>query len=280
MRYIVAVSGGVDSVVLLDRLVRDGVHELVVAHFDHGIRPESDADARFCRALAAQYGLPFETCREELGETASEATARARRYVFLRRVAEEYGAKIATAHHRDDLIETMAINLTRGTGWRGIAVFGDNTIERPLLSEAKAAIYDYALRYNLEWVEDETNQTDAYLRNRLRARLSSLPADSRQQLIELYGLQSQLRLHIDKLVEQLVVSVEGRAAFRQLDEVVALELLRQKTDGRLTRPQLRRFLEGLKSLPNGSRMTLGGKLMARLGRETFSIQPLESTGKR
>ena len=79
-RYIVAVSGGVDSVALLDMLARLSDHELIVAHFDHGIRSDSAEDALFVSGLAEQYGLPFEMRREELGSNASEDLARTRRY--------------------------------------------------------------------------------------------------------------------------------------------------------------------------------------------------------
>src|SRR3989344_5293986 len=116
MNYIVAVSGGVDSVVLLDMLIKQKEHNLVVAHFDHGIRVDSDADARFVWELAKKYELSFEVRREELGDAASENTARSHRYAFLRDIAKKYSATIVTAHHADDVVETIAINLTRGTG--------------------------------------------------------------------------------------------------------------------------------------------------------------------
>jgi tRNA(Ile)-lysidine synthase len=82
MKYLVAVSGGIDSVVLLHKLVAAGEHELVVAHFDHGIREDSAEDARFVKGLAEHYGLPFVMKREELGKTAGEEQARTRRYAF------------------------------------------------------------------------------------------------------------------------------------------------------------------------------------------------------
>ena len=132
MRYVVAVSGGVDSVVLLHQMVQDGGSELVVAHFDHGIREDSDLDAQFVRELAQSYRLPCEVRREELGSGASEELARNRRYAFLREVAKKHRATIVTAHHMNDIPETIAINLTRGTGWRGLAVLGSD-VHRPLL---------------------------------------------------------------------------------------------------------------------------------------------------
>ena len=104
MKRVVAVSGGVDSVVLLDMLADEGVN-IVVAHFDHGIRPDSAADAWFVKALAARYGVEYIGKREELGADASEELARERRYAFLHEVAQKHHAKLVTAHHLDDLIE-------------------------------------------------------------------------------------------------------------------------------------------------------------------------------
>ena len=132
--YILAVSGGVDSVSLLNMLV--GSHrdlnknlqfttsnfQLVVAHFDHGIRKESGDDAQFVSDLAAQHGLPFELGHANLGMDTSEEDARVARYNFLRQCCDKYNTTfVITAHHQDDLVETALINLIRGTSWRGLA---------------------------------------------------------------------------------------------------------------------------------------------------------------
>jgi tRNA(Ile)-lysidine synthetase-like protein len=120
-RYVVAVSGGVDSVVLLDALSKLPNLELVVAHLDHGIREDSIEDRRFVASLAASYGLVFEYGEGRLGSGASEATAREARYNFLRGVKMKHDAKaIITAHHQDDLIETAILNMLRGTGRKGL----------------------------------------------------------------------------------------------------------------------------------------------------------------
>ena len=91
MAYLVAVSGGVDSVVLLDVMAAQAAEPLIVAHVDHGIRGEaSAADARFVAALAAHYGLPFVSTQLKLGPNASEAAAREARYDFLLDAAAQY----------------------------------------------------------------------------------------------------------------------------------------------------------------------------------------------
>lgn len=198
MNIVLAVSGGVDSVVLLDavvshRLAELGTHlpsctTIVVTHFDHGIRSDSHEDSRLVRELAKKYGLLFESTREELGSEASETYARERRYLFLRQVCKKYNATLVTAHHQDDLIETILINLLRGTSWRGLAAMSEvsdetfkdpsNTVLRPLLGTTKQRLLEYAQKYNLKWREDSTNADQAYLRNYVR--LTMLPTMRRK----------------------------------------------------------------------------------------------------
>ena len=235
--------------VLLDQLTRKN-YELVVAHVDHGIRPESAADARFVRALAQQYRLPYVETRLDLGDRASEAAARQARYAFLRREAKKHDARIATAHHADDVIETIALNLVRGTGWRGLAVFGASDIERPLLGLTKAELYDYALTQRLEWVEDASNHTDIYLRNRLRKKLTSLDIDLKQRLLKLWAQQQMQKVAIYREAQQFLPTGEfSRYFFTMLPRDNAVELLRLTLEWRghlITRPHAERMLLALK----------------------------------
>lgn len=226
MTYVVAVSGGVDSVVLLDALVRAG-HDCLVAHFDHGIRDNSAADARFVAALAQAYGLPFVMRREELGRHANEAVARNRRYRFLREIAMQHRhAVIVTAHHRDDIIETMALNIQRGTRWRGIAGMDTAGIYRPLHSWTKEAIHAYACRHRLEWCEDETNTREDYTRNRLRRRLHvHLNEVTKQKLYELWLAQCHLRRQIENQTKRFDNQLESRYFLTAIDQSTAEELL-------------------------------------------------------
>lgn len=170
-KYIAAVSGGVDSIVLLDMLAKQPGVELVLAHFDHGIREDSTEDALFARELASKYGLQIEIERVELGNTASEAEAREARYDFLKRVQQKHGAVgIITAHHQDDLLETSIINLLRGTGHRGLhSLKSRPELLRPLLNLKKVDVLEYAKERSLKWREDSTNQDTKYLRNKIRA---------------------------------------------------------------------------------------------------------------
>lgn len=275
MKYLVAVSGGIDSVVLLDMLAKGGKNDLIVAHFDHGIREDSAADARFVEGLAKRYGLEYVTKREELGAGAGEALARKRRYAFLRSMANKYQAAIITAHHQDDIIESIAINLIRGTGWRGLAVFAAEDIGRPLLRFSKEDIRTYALANRLEWVEDSTNAEDTYLRNRLRRDIKSqLAGPQKERLIELWKRQTKVKEKIKREVTGLYdEKAWSRYFMTMIDQVSARELLREavkkKTGTTLTRPQAERALLAVKTARAGSVFEAGSGIKLRFTATTF-----------
>lgn len=275
MKYLVAVSGGVDSVVLLDMLAKTE-HHLIVAHVDHGIRgEESAADARFVRALAKKYQVPFVMTELNLGASASEEQAREGRYEFLFAQAEKFGATVATAHHRDDLVETVALNLTRGTGWRGLGVLDRPGITRPLLALTKAQLYDYALKNRLEWVEDATNGTDAYLRNRLRAKLAKAEVD-KQQIADLRSSQLQLRRDIDREAARVAARAHhSRYFINMLDTTVAAEVLgaqiAAKYGYRPVRQQLVAGLHAIKTAKPGTEYQLGQGITLKFTARNYTL---------
>ena len=183
-RVLVAVSGGADSVTLL-RLLHGLGLDLAVAHIDHGLRgPESDADAAFVRALAEELGLPVFVERVEVAPGNVQAAARAARYAAFGRAARAAGASVlATAHHADDLAETVLMQLARGAGPGGLGgvpvsrpLAPDSPVRvvRPLLAVAKADLAACAEAEGWAWREDASNTTGRYRRNRVRHRL--LPA--------------------------------------------------------------------------------------------------------
>lgn len=231
--YIAAVSGGIDSVALLHMLHSKRAHRLIVVHVDHGIRSDSHEDARFVQGLAAQYELPFEMLRLELGADASEGTARTGRYAFLRSMATKYEADaIVTAHHQDDQIETAVINMLRGTMRRGlVALRSREDIRRPLLTMTKQEIREYVMKHQLEWCEDSTNASDKYLRNRVRARLhGSLTTAKRTQIVSLLQTIEADNALIDTQVAELLHPFETalpRVYFSEIDAGVLFELIAQ-----------------------------------------------------
>jgi len=272
----------VDSVVLLDMLASGTVPisyfpipnpKFIIAHFDHGIRTDSAQDAVFVASLAKKYNLPFETKREELGPDASEDRARTRRYDFLRAVAEKYDAKIVTAHHADDVIETIAINLYRGTGWRGLAVL-DSDIIRPLTDMTKLEILNYAREHELIWHEDITNADDKYLRNRIRHSLTEIDDDTKRQLLGLWVEQKSLKQSIDDEVKKLVGDgpTYDRYFFININYQTGMECLRHIVDARLTRPQLLKTLHAIKTAKPSKNYQVGGGVEINFTSRNFTIK--------
>ncbi len=272
MKYIVAVSGGVDSMALLHMLATSTTHELVVAHVDHGIRQNSHEDARFVEWMARQYGVQFELVRLGLGPNASEASARQARYEWLDGIKQKHGAHaVVTAHHQDDVFETVALNTVRGTGWRGLASLrsGDDRY-RPLLGLSKAQLLRYAIDHQLEWREDSTNEDVRYTRNWLRhGVIPRLTAEQRAALHKLVVTQHDLRTLIDSDVKKLTHELIDKDGVRRyqlimLPETVSLEVLREASSCQLTPPQVRKLLHFVKTGRRGTKLHVGNKLHASL----------------
>ncbi len=185
-----AVSGGADSICLLHWLhhLHSAVpFSLVAAHFNHQLRgEESDADETFVRDLCAQWGIPLTVGRGDAAAFSAreglsiEEGARTLRYAFLAQAAEAEGcALIATAHNADDNAETVLLHLLRGTGLAGLTGIPPvrGNIVRPFLSTKREEILAYLDRNQLPHVEDSSNQSDAFLRNRVRRQLVPLLDD-------------------------------------------------------------------------------------------------------
>lgn len=254
-KYLIAVSGGVDSVVLLDMLAKK--HEnILVAHFDHGIREDSKEDAIFVRQLAVKYGVKFFTKREELGANASEEKARRARYKFLRELSEKQNATIVTAHHLDDVVETIIINMVRGTGWRGLAVLNAEDIYRPLINFKKQEIINYAKQNNLKWREDSTNSLNVYMRNIVRHKID-LNNEQKNELQILHQEQIRLAEEIKSEVTSLLKSIKNdnkisRYFINSIDQASAYEIIRELTKGELTPNQIDSVINAIKTQRNGA----------------------------
>lgn len=208
--------------VLLERFFRDEPENIVVAHFNHGTRTSADLDEQFVFSRCKELKVPFETMKIMLGEGVSEELARQKRYDFLYHVANKYGGEIYTAHHLDDLIESIAINLIRGTGWRGLTPFSDNRIHRPFIEMGfyKTDILRFAAENKLLFREDPTNSTDDYLRNRVRSKLLIMPRAEKERLIDFYKRQTIIRHEIEKLCESLLIFLLMKNSSDEIKECV------------------------------------------------------------
>ena len=207
-RVVLAVSGGIDSMVLLDAAVETLDHDrIVIATFDHATgRVAARASALVVERATA---LRIECARARArGAPTSEAALREARWSFLRRVAASERA-IVTAHTRDDQIETVLMRAMRGAGARGLAgLYARTPTSRPLLGFARTEIARYAETRNLEWIEDPSNTSPCYLRNRLRHDL--LPAlravhpmiDA--ELLAIAERAAEWRADVDETVDLLI----------------------------------------------------------------------------
>ena len=182
-KILVAVSGGIDSMVLTDLLHQAGF-SFGIAHVNFDLREsESDADATFVENRARTYGVPFHLTRfDTLAEATQrsesiQSTARRLRYGWFRQVQTQHGyVALATAHHLNDVLETVLLNLTRGTGLAGLrgmpirSALSETApaLVRPLWFATRAAIEMYAQQRGLDWREDASNQSDKYSRNKIR----------------------------------------------------------------------------------------------------------------
>lgn len=267
-RYVIAVSGGVDSVSLLDIIAKQKGVELIVAHLDHGIRPDSKLDQQLAGNLAQQYGLAYETKRLKLGSDASEQLARDARYEFLSKVMKDHdAAAIITAHHQDDVIETSIFNLLRGTGRKGLtSLRSSNGLIRPLLGVTKNQIQQYAVEHNLTWREDSTNAQLKYSRNKIRHKLATTKDKSAvtrlQTQISNMKVTNQL---LDQEIDGLLTSMTkdkglDRLKFINLPHKLALELmahwLRQNDISSYDSKLLNKLVVAAKTYRNDSKFSI------------------------
>lgn len=217
MKYVVGVSGGIDSMVLLDMMSKDSTNEIIVAHVDHGVRSDSKLDLILAKDAATKYGFSFESTSLNLGNEFSESGAREMRYEWLNEIKQLHKADaIATAHHQDDVIETIIINLIRGTGWRGLSALKSGAIVRPLIDTSKSQIIEYAIRHGINWHEDSTNEDVRYLRNYVRLRfVQAMLPDARKEFIDLYKKQLVLDGSISQELDNVLpIFVKGEGLSR------------------------------------------------------------------
>jgi tRNA(Ile)-lysidine synthase len=182
-RILVTVSGGIDSVVLLDLLCKLG-YACTIAHCNFHLRDkESDGDEQFVKTLAEKYEIPvfvrnFDTLEyAENNKKSIQMAARELRYDWFEELRQEQSCDwIVTAHNRNDVIETFFLNLSRGTGIQGLTGIRNKTgrLIRPFLFASREEIKAYALSNNLDWREDSSNASTKYSRNKIRHNLIPL----------------------------------------------------------------------------------------------------------
>jgi tRNA(Ile)-lysidine synthetase-like protein len=285
--YVLAVSGGVDSIVLLHIMQQLPELQLTVAHYDHGIRDDSMKDRRFVQELTSAYKLPFVYQEGRLGASASEARARKARYEFLQDVRRASNAKaIITAHHQDDVLETIILNLLRGTGSRGLnSLKSTETVMRPLIDISKDTLIGYAQAHNLRWNEDSTNADEIYLRNYIRKHiLPRFSVDNRDTMLKIRQRAASLNeeitiavvnyLHVQPSVRSL-----NRHSFIMLPHATAREVIAQwllvNTTTELSRRRLERLVIAAKTGRIGSSVDIDTDHWLDIGRADLALRVRE-----
>ena len=281
--YVVAVSGGVDSMVLLDLLAKQPDIKLIVAHYDHGIRSDSKLDRGLVASAAKKYKIPFVYESGNLGPGTSENQARIVRYNFLRKVQQESKADaIVTAHHQDDALETAILNIIRGTGRKGLSSLGDSReLRRPLLKNAKSELKNYAKEQGIVWHEDSTNTDTTITRNYVRhILLPRIGSDGRKKLRDIITHIAVLNKAIDSDIHMYLHVQPSRQSldrhsFILLSHKLALEILAEwlRTHGitQFDSPLLESIVIKAKTQAPGKKIYINAQYCILVGRETLVL---------
>lgn len=256
-KVIIAVSGGVDSIVLLHLMQSIASHKrpkLIVAHINHELRPESVKEEKFVRTLSKQYDVSFYSYTWEKSKhpkSGIEEAARTVRYRFLKELMDKENADVVmTAHHQDDQVETILMKLTRGstleqmTGIKSEQSFHKGRLIRPLLSFSKESIYRYAESEALNYMEDQSNHSLDYTRNRFRNRIIPLLKEENPQFNQ---HMTQFKLDLEDLL-----AIASSTIHQEFDEFVTVKdsqiAFHQEVFQDLTKPMQRAMIHQLLQL--------------------------------
>ncbi|MGM1330948.1 tRNA lysidine(34) synthetase TilS, partial [Klebsiella michiganensis] len=251
--FLVAFSGGLDSSVLLYRLIRwreqDPTVQLRAMHIHHGLSANADDWVAHCRLICQQWQVPLLVERVALADEGLgiEAHARQARYQAFRSALMP-GEVLVTAQHLDDQCETFLLALKRGSGPTGLSAmagesdFAGTKLLRPLLNESRDSLHRWAIAHQLSWIEDESNQDDAYDRNFLRLRIVPLLnarwphfAEAVARSANLCGEQEQL---LDEMLAAELATLVAEDGGLTIEPLAAMSAPRRAA-------LLRRWLAGL-----------------------------------
>ena len=230
--YLLAVSGGVDSMALLYAMNTLGLH-IEVAHINYHLRDEdSNKDQILVETYCQENDIPIHVYevseKDEQPNHSIQNWAREVRYRFFHQIMEQRSLdKLMTAHHCNDNLETFIINLSKASGLKGLSGIPKNTdkIVRPFLSFTKNELYEYAKCYNIPFREDYSNQKDDYLRNRIRHHISpelektndSFYKNFNESIKILNDAKDFIEQQINRLIQELSFEKEGQIIFKKVD---------------------------------------------------------------
>src|SRR5262245_6146109 len=280
-RVAVGLSGGVDSVVLL-HLLREVAPEfgfsLSAIHVHHGLSPNADAWARFCRGLCRRWKIPLAVRRVRVNRDGAglEAAARAARYRCYRTLRADV---VALGHQLDDQAETVLMNLLRGaglagaSGMRAATAFHEKLVVRPLLGVSRAAITRHARANRLDWIEDESNRDESLSRNYLRRRVGPLLAERYPRWRESLARAARHFAQADADANRMLRSFLKQHGLRAPSETKLAEMLRQITQAK--RGGKVRFAHDGKEL-----RVYRDRVIVKAAQFTESFAPIRWTGQK
>lgn len=254
-RIAVALSGGLDSVVLLDTVCRasknTGIQNTAIApeiwvfHIHHGLQKQADQWLVFCEKIAKKYQVHFDFRLlhfQKANEGNVEARARAGRYEALTELCLEYGIEdLLLAHHQNDQAETVLLQLLRGAGVAGLSAMPDKrplngsnkvktvTLKRPLLNQTRAELEAYAKKYRLQWIEDPSNQSRRFRRNAIRQEIIPRLAKIQPEAIANLARSAELLAQSQQLLDRLAVQ-DGKSVLQKENLKLAPLLALAKKD--------------------------------------------------
>jgi len=237
---LLAVSGGIDSMVMAE-LFRQAGFPFALAHCNFGLRgEESDGDEQFVIQWAQTAGVPYHVQRFDTQQVADDQhisiqmAARDLRYAWFHELLNNFNyAHLALAHHADDSIETVLLNLVRGTGLAGLTGIAPvrPPVIRPLLYTSKKDILDFAHRENIAWREDSSNATDHYRRNVLRHRVLPVLQELNPSLEATFQQTSERLRAASAVLDTFLTSWKTKAVRHEGDTLyISIEILRQASE--------------------------------------------------
>ena len=289
-KIIAAVSGGVDSVVLLDilyNLSQKIGFNLSVAHFNHKIRPKtSDIDEQFVINLSKYYKLEVHTASGKVKEYAKknaisvETAARVLRYNFFEKVSRTINADLlATAHTQDDNTETFFMNIFRGSGLTGLSgiprvrqLIKNVRVIRPLIDISKNDLIEYAKLRNLQWREDESNDWLDYTRNKIRHKLiPTLEAEFSPSIKDNVQRITKFLQGTDEFIQERVSEVSDLIISRETNENYKIKINILNSNNQFIQGEIiSRFLKKDLDIPQVNYTQIEGILKLK-DKETGSI---------
>jgi tRNA(Ile)-lysidine synthase len=304
-KFIFAFSAGVDSVVLLDLILKGHFNtiqansNIELAYINHGIRSaeELEQDMHIVKFYANKYNLKFIIGRVNLNFNSNEEEARLKRYEELEKIRVNSKADlIILAHHKQDKIESALLNLIRGTGWRGLCSLVSEDRQRRLIRpflltnifSTKSKIVEYANQNNLIWHEDSTNNSINYTRNRLRMVLNSASFNQPKfnELGQIITSLDNLKKDVDPLISEVLKtytaeSRDGSISFNgynilNLPQIIKLDLIRlllTKSKAKVNTYNIKKVDSALHSFRKNNSLDLGfNKKLVCIKKDLFQIK--------